>query len=433
MKKVLIVTDLFCASPRIPGLCKYLGEFGWEATILTTSLSDTRKGRLVVPPNTRIIEVPYKNIAKFWKGMIGIKHNESVLAPLEQKNSFTKNSLRDSFLFHLFILGGTILAYPDEMRSWRIPAIKAGKALLDREKFDAVISSSSPITSHRIAKDLTKYSETPWIADLRDLWTQHHNYLYPLRKFIETRLEKKTLSQAQILSTVSESLLLKLQSRYPSKNIKVLTNGFDPELVNEPMGPLTKEFTITYTGLTYRVRHNPGRLFQALHELITEGRIDANKVLVRFYGVTQKCIMQYAKLYGVEDIVMQFGPVSRDAALARQRESQLLLMHGWEDEYETGVLPIKMFEYFAARRPILATGGTSQEQFRTILQTTRAGQHAIEISSIKTILCNYYQSYIETGAVTYEGIPAEMDKYSHRNMAKKFSLVLNEAVSKTGI
>jgi len=40
MKKVLIITDLFHASPRMPGLCKYLKEFGWEPALLTTPIGE---------------------------------------------------------------------------------------------------------------------------------------------------------------------------------------------------------------------------------------------------------------------------------------------------------------------------------------------------------------------------------------------------------
>jgi len=41
------------------------------------------------------------------------------------------------------------------------------------------ISSSPPVSTHLIASQLSKEQPIPWIADLRDLWTQNH-YIYKL-------------------------------------------------------------------------------------------------------------------------------------------------------------------------------------------------------------------------------------------------------------
>jgi hypothetical protein len=315
------------------------------------------------------------------------------------------------------------------LRSWRIPAINKCKELLATEKFDAILTSSYPLTSHCIAVQLKKHFNIPWLADLRDLWTQHHNYLYPWRRFIEKRLEIKTLSQANVLTTVSESLLKKLKNHFPEKKISVILNGFDPASINDCTIPLTKKFTITYTGLTYEGKQNPAKLFEALQQLLAEGRIDKTQIEIRFYGVQKKWISHLASLYNVESLVTQYGPMLHDKITEKQRESWLLLLFGWDDEYETGVLPIKMFEYFAARRPILATGGTPNEQFRTILDNTQAGKHAIEIPEIKNILEKYYQEYINTGSLAFRGIPSELDKYSYREMAKRFAEELDKLAS----
>jgi hypothetical protein len=430
-KNVLIITDLSYSSPRIPGLCKYLSEAGWKATILTAPVGKTHPERLVVPSDhARIIEVSYHSIIDLWKKLVGFKTNQSVFAQLEKKFPSSKKSIIESLLSRLFILGGTFFAYPDEMRSWRKPAIKAAKQILKSEKFDAILSSSFPVTSHLIARDLTKQTNIPWLADLRDLWTQNHNYLFPKRKIIETRLEKNTLSKAHAFSTVSDSLSQKLHSRYKTIPISVITNGFDSDLINEPTTQLTHAFTLTYTGLTYKDKQNPAKLFEALSSLIAEGLLNPSLIQVRFYGTMQKWITQLATSFSIQDIVIQHGPILRKEAILKQRESQVLLLYGWEEEYETGVLPLKMFEYFAARRPILATGGTTREQFRTILDITHAGKHAIQVNEIKSILLEYYQDYLNQQKVSYHGISAEMDKFSYRHMAKKFSHALNSITSK---
>ena len=63
MKKVLIIANLFHASPRIPGLASYLPEVGWEATIVTPPLGIDFQNKYSPPKNffkvAKIIEVTY--------------------------------------------------------------------------------------------------------------------------------------------------------------------------------------------------------------------------------------------------------------------------------------------------------------------------------------------------------------------------------------
>lgn len=430
MKKALIITDLFHASPRIPGLCKYLREFGWEPVLLAAPLGEDPESGFG-PPNDfkkkfRVIEVAYTSPVAFAKRLLGFKEGGS-RAQLEAR--FGKGGPFRRCMKRILIWGAGFVAYPDEHRSWRVPAIEAGAALLGRERFDAILSSSSPVTSHRVAKALKARSRLPWAADLRDLWTQNHNYSYPLlRKIFEIRLEKRTLGDADALITVSEALVHKLKTRYAIPAYAI-PNGFDPEFVNESAAPLTKNFTITYTGNIYEGKQDPAKLFAALRDLFAAGLLDRARVEVRFYGVPRSWLEEEIGRYGLGDVAKQNGLISRSESFAHQRESQVLLGYGWEDPNEIGGFSLKWFEYFAARRPILITGGTPKEQFRAMLDTTEAGRHAVAVADIKTILVDYYRDYLKTGAVGYHGIPAEMDKYSYREMARKFAAALDTICS----
>ena len=90
---------------------------------------------------------------------------------------------------------------------------QAAREILRKENIAAVISSSPPVTSHLIGGELKAEHEIPWIADIRDLWSQNHNYRYsPLRRALDRRLELKTLSKADALVTVSEPWAEKLRN-----------------------------------------------------------------------------------------------------------------------------------------------------------------------------------------------------------------------------
>ena len=49
-------------------------------------------------------------------------------------------------------------------------------------------------------------------------------------------------------------------------------------------------------------------------------------------------------------------PVSYRESLAEQRRADVLLLMQWDDPREQGNIPAKLFEYLAARRPILGLG-----------------------------------------------------------------------------
>ena len=192
MKKVLIIADLLRASPRIPGLAKYLPEFDWEPIILTTPIGNNPDSR-VGPPidfknNNRVVETYGYNAGE----NIGVQVRRGFnLIPIRSYN-YARPVLR--FPYRLY---QEILYYPDEQKGWKPFAVNASIELLQNETIDALISSSSPVTSHLIARELKVKYKIPWLADLRDLWSQNHNYPYGyLRKFFDRRLELTTLSKA---------------------------------------------------------------------------------------------------------------------------------------------------------------------------------------------------------------------------------------------
>lgn len=423
-KRVLIITYYFpprpgVASLRLRGLAKYLPEFDWEPVILTASLPGQPD------PMYRVIQTPYPGDVLYRiKRKLHLQGNkgfmEQIGIPLqirEGRKSVTSSMIR---------LTKGIVAYPDDQKDWLPFAVKTANELLKKEKYDALLSSSCPVTAHLIAKELKVRHHIPWIADLRDLWTQNYYYEYGvLRKCIERRLEVKTLALADALVTVSEPLRDKLRALHRRKPVSVsaILNGFDPDDVG--CAPLTKEFTITYTGHIYAKKRNPEILLEALNQLILEGVIDQRKVKLRFFGPTQYWFEREIKRHHLEGVAKQYGIVPRDVALTKQRESQVLLQLTWNDPREQGVYTGKIFEYLASGRPILSIGwqkGVVSE----LLQETGTGIHVSNLTTLKKVVSSWYDEYNKTGSVSYHGKADEVGKYSHREMARKFSKLLNE-------
>ena len=411
MKKVLIITHLLHASPRIPGLAKYLLEFGWQPIILTTPIGEDAYSQFRTP--------------KDFKKTVRVIETHGYSSPYGKKRLASKKySKIRPFLKFIYKYYREIAQYPDAEKGWKPFALKAGNDLLQNEDIEAIVSSSSPVTSHLIAKELKEKHKIPWVAELRDLWTQNHNYPYsPLRKFFEKRLEIETLSMADILVAVSSPEAEKLRALHKRKRIYTITNGFDPDEMSDERASLTSKFTITYTGQIY-TKQDPSKLLVALKGLISDKTLDPTDVEVRFYGPENALLTKQIQEFGLSDIVKQYGLVPIEISLEKQRESQLLLLLKWENLWERGVYSGKVFEYLAAKRPVLATGGTD-DVITELLNETNVGIDAKSVEDIKNVLRKSYTDYKLKDKISYHGIAEKVNKYSYREIAKKLAEVIS--------
>ncbi len=430
MKKVLVIANLFHASPRIPGFTAFLPEFGWQATIVTPPLGSESNLKFGFPKdftsNVNLIEIPYRgDILWFWRKLfrkLGLRKRGSLT---EQIKSTVGVSGQKSIIERLLYFYETIFGYPDVEKLWITPVIRRLAPIINHEKYDALISSSPYPTSHLIASRIKDEFHVPWLADFRDPWSLNHNYVYdPIRRWFDRRLEKKTLKNADSITAASPSYAMKEESIHNRKTM-VITNGFDPETTTQKTTPLTQKFTVTYTGAIYPGKQDPVKLFKALKELIDSRKIDSQKMEVRIYGEKQSWLDKEIKKYGLENVVREYGPIPRGEATAKQRESQVLLLLCWEDPEETGVYPQKIFEYLAAQRPILAIGGSVKEDVKELIRETGSGLSALSVEDIKSALAGFYREFDKTGMVKYGGDSKIIENYSYRAMAKKFADILN--------
>jgi glycosyltransferase involved in cell wall biosynthesis len=421
LRNVLIITYFFPPMPeiggiRLHGLAKYLPEHGWNPIILTPVLPGEPD------PRFHVIQTSYDDIKFKWKKRLRLNPKET----LNKQFGISRAKDRPSIIDLLAYLPREIILYPDSIRGWYRHAIPAGDRLLQSEQIDAVLSSSYPATCHLIAKALAEKYRVPWIADLRDLWTQNpYSNHCVLRRFAEKRLEIRTLSKASALVTVSKPLADDLSRLHIHKPVHVITNGFDPEDACFAPPELTDKFTITYTGVLYDGQREPSILFKALQNLMNNCVIDPKRVEVRFFGSQDPWLFDEIEDANLEDIVKVLGFVPRDQALQKQRESQLLLLLLWNNPQEKGVYTGKVFEYLAARRPIIALNGPDESVVKDLLNETQAGHYLSSLKDLEVVLSKYYLEYIKAGAVPPTEASAT-SKYSQLEMAKKFADLLDK-------
>jgi glycosyltransferase involved in cell wall biosynthesis len=227
-----------------------------------------------------------------------------------------------------------------------------------------------------------------------------------------------------VLTTLSEPLAAKLRELHKEKPVFAILEGFDPDIVNTPPDKLTDKFTITYTGCFAPVFREPTELFVALQNLLNRGVIERDRIEVRFYGPEEIWMNSEIEKYGLSKIVKQYGRVPMEVAHQKQRESQLLLNPKWNDPQEPGIYSMKIFEYLAARRPILAMG-KYKDVVNELLDETGAGLCATSVEDVEYALEKMYQEYKLKGEVAWYGAESKVNNYSHREMARRYARILD--------
>jgi glycosyltransferase involved in cell wall biosynthesis len=424
MRKLLLIAFAYppveiVGAVRPAALAKYLPALGWEPVILTPRVEGaTRSSKL-------IIETDYRDVLEELKARFGLDRKRGLH---EQLNLSVAN--RPGFkLPHTRFLEWMkyFLTYPDPFKGWTPFAIAAVEEVRSQNLgISAIVTTSPPVSCHIIGRQAKAILKCPWIADLRDLWTQNLGDDTP--HFLETGLEKRTLGAADALVTVSDPWAKRLQKRYPKQKIWSITNGFDPDDFRSAAPPLTRDFTITYTGQLYQGQRDPTLLFEAVRDMLKEGSIPIGDLRIRFYGTIEPWLPALVEKFGMTPMVELHGHTPRKEVFERQRESQLLLLLPWSDPSETGHHSAKLFEYLAAGRPVLAVGGSRGVLTQT-LGEANVGVHALSKAQVRDYLIRAYADYKKQGCVPYSENRQAIDQYSHPEMARRFAQVLDDVTS----
>jgi len=418
--RLLIVSYYYQPTPsvgsvRVGGLTKYLPGFGWQTTVVTPR----REGR--VEPNQRVVETDDADLSTGIKRVLGLRPDAALKDAVSGTSSPSTGGGARSRAIDLV---KSLVAVPDTNRGWIRIATRAARQALAQQHFDAILTTSPPPSVHLVGSRLARASGLPWVADLRDLWSQDHNSTAPgWRRHLDRALERRTFRSAAALVTVSQPLAGNLRTLHPKAAVHSIINGFDPnELrVNEELAP---RFTLTHTGTFYQGRRDPTTLFEAVANLVSDGRIPREQLCIRLFARHEPWVAHLAEAHGISDIVELLPWGSRKLAVKAQHRSHGLLLLHWGGRAERGVYTGKVFEYLAARRPILMIGG-GDGVLKDLLEETGAGVYVNDRHGLESTLHGWWRQYQRTGAVAWQGREEVVDRYSHIRMAGEFAEVLN--------
>jgi hypothetical protein len=385
VKRLLLVTYVFPSEPS-PGalragyLARYLPQFGWDVTVLTRN------------------EYPRPFPAK-------------VVA------CGPSSSVEDRIPYRL----RAWLLFPDSTSLWIPAALRAGRALLRSNRFDAILGSALPASVHVIAGLLARNARIPWVADYRDPWSGN---AYVKRRFprnvLETRFERSLLRKANVITTISEPIARGLCALHGRDSVEIIPNAYDPSDWDDIAGVPSARFSLCFTGTMHNWLRNPYFLFADLSQLRNEHH-EAGNAEVHFYGPGMDGVERAAARYGITPLVHCHGTVPRMTAMAAQRSASALLIFLNMDPRTAGEMGSKYLEYLGAGRPIIAFG-PSESVMRSFIDSQRIGWFASNETEAREAIIQAYDTF-------HKGSPALMLDRSGipdaTDLARRFARVLD--------
>ncbi|TXF90941.1 glycosyltransferase family 4 protein [Neolewinella aurantiaca] len=436
MKRVLLITYYWPPSGGITVLrmlkfAKYLRATGWEPVIFTAegahypTIDPTNERD--VPQGIEIIRQRIWEPYSLYKKFMGKPADENV------NNVFYTDDADGGWKHKAAVWVRSNFFIPDARATWIKGSVKRLNAYLAKHPVEAILSDGPPHSNTRIATLVSRATGTPWLADFQDPWTQVDYYqLLNLTRWGRNkheRQEQEAFAQAKRTTIVSPSWKHDLEA-IGAKNVEVIPYGYDPEDFADLKRSAHQKFTLTHLGIMGYDR-NPVNLFAAIALLKKELPDFADDFELRLFGQLDYRVKENILAAGIGDQTNFAGNVARAEALQQQVDSHLLLLLLNQQENAKGRIPGKLFEYLAARRPILNFGGTDSD-VAGILNETKSGStfgYDASPQEIARVLKEAYSDYKSGKAVQMD---AEVIKaYSHPVLVKKLGELLDEMTAQS--
>jgi glycosyltransferase involved in cell wall biosynthesis len=311
---------------------------------------------------------------------------------------------------------------PDPRKGWNRFAIKKASELIREENIPTIITTSPPHSTQLIGRKLKNlFPSINWIADFRDPWMDifYFDQLChsPVSMYLNRSMERSVLLSANKVIVVSNSMKKGFIKSYSPKivtdNIIVLSNGYDEEDFKTSSVTAGDIFTITYTG-TLASNYNINALLEAAKEIKKKVEMDFR---LRFIGEVCPEYQATLKSSVMSDITELIPRVGHETVIRYLLSSHLLLLVIPKAPNNEAILTGKIFEYMAARKPIIGIGPV-QGDAAAILKDTHAGTmfDYSDVEGIIGFLSEMITRFNDNKPLT-QG--ATIEKYSRANLTKE--------------
>lgn len=426
MKKRALIVTYYWPPAGGPGVqrwlqfVKYFREFGIEPVVYIPEnphyplLDESFASE--VPSDIEILKHPIKEPYRF-AALFSKKKTKQISSGIISKQT---PSVIEKLL--LYVRGNYFI--PDARIGWVNPSVTFLKNYLAENPVDVIVTTGPPHSLHLIGLKLKGTVKIPWVADFRDPWTTIH-YHKSLRLTAASERKHKEL-EVQVLQSADRVVVTSPTTKkefelITESPIVVITNGYGE--IKQVEKKLDSAFSIAHIGSLLSER-NPEVLWKVLSEIASKDEVFKQDLKIKFSGAVSEEVLASINSFQLKDNLEMFGYVSHDEALQLQHNAQLLLLVEMNKPETRSIIPGKLFEYLAARRPILALGPQGSDMAAIILET-RSGHFFgyQEAELLKEQILRYYTFYKE-GRLQLD--TSDIQQFSRRELTHKMAQLLCE-------
>lgn len=417
MRNVLMISAAFPPTggpgvQRSVKFCKYLPQVGWHPTVWA---ADPLEG--FPQDETLLNEVPDGvNVLRrsYGMGSAKIKSLWVLVRNLVEERSMAPCN------------------HPDELIGWARQSLHEVRRLVHEQQIDAVYSTFSPGSNHWLGMQIQRAAGLPWIADFRDLWTDDYRYAprSARDRAADRALEQEILEAADAVIGVSPRQTAILAAHVPHEVEKfvTITNGFDPDDFQgmERRRPEDGQWVVAHVGRLDRWRACDA-WFDGLREFVQSNPEARARSVVKVMGHVSREVRDRLNETGAVCCFASYG--SHRQAIQEMHDADALLLLVPDGPNADSVIPAKLFEYLASRRPILVVGPIGGE-CQHIVNDAQAGR-AVNFNGreVSDALGAMFQDW-KGGQGTGRTSPAALDAFSRRSQAQQLAAVLDRIVSR---
>ena len=415
------------AAYRTLRVSKVLVQAGWDVTVITAFPNNTATRMYspdlerFIPPEVNVVRLLDTTTAATIKPPFRL-HSRTILARLFR---IAQREYRKLI---------SLLSFPKEIRSlirysrsirfplrkfnstWSVHVLHYLDELYRVKPFDVVWATIPPVSTGVLASFVSRQFKVPYLLDYRDLWIE--NPYFPGDHHAQ-QVEKLLLENASSVTTVTKGFCHALTPKTHTP-VTLIHNGFDPDIfekirLSESLS-LDSVLSITYAGTIYKDYD-----FTPLIEALTTPTINA---ALHIYG----SINPGAKFsVPVHSQVVEFhGFAPSDQIHQKLKKTHIVLIVGVPDSSE--VIPAKLYEALALRKPVIYLGGKHDEATEILQQCGLLLCASCDAIEIREALTRAYVSK-QTDISLCEPDEEEISKYSLGKQAPLINEVFQDALT----
>jgi glycosyltransferase involved in cell wall biosynthesis len=326
-------------------------------------------------------------------------------------------------LLHKLWLTPRRFLLPDEDVTWLPTALAVATRIVRRERIDILLTTSPPTSVHLIGALTKRLTGVRWVADVRDSIVANHDrrlerVAVRAKEQTHRSVARLVAKRADAVVAVTDQIAAEMLEIESSTRVAVIPNGADFEDFAGLSYQREGRFRITHTGSFFGTR-------DARPFLTALARLSPD-VVARFVGDFRRSDLDWVRANGLEHRLelLPYSPRQRSLELQRGSDALLLLLPDVGSRGQD-VPSGKLFEYLAARRPILAAvppTGTAAQLIR------EAGAGIVvapdDVDGIQHALEELVQQWREGQLADLSLPPALAERISRRTRTRQLAELL---------